>query len=266
MSAGEGDCEAGDIMTSCCASCGIAEADEVKLKECANCYLVKYCSGECQENHASQHEEACKKRAVELRDELLFKQPKSTHLEDCPICCLPLPLDLPKSTMHYCCSKVVCLGCDYANDFRIYEGGGKLEHRCPFCREPVPSKIEECDKQRMKRIEANDPVALCEEGFNQYVKADYSSAFEYYTRAAELGDAEAHNSCYWWASVKHYIISANLGDDESIKLLIGYFKQGFVSKEELTAVLRAHQAAVDATKSPQREAAEEYRRKMKSSK
>ena len=188
------DCEAGVMMTMTCASCGIAEADEVKLKECANCDLVRYCSDKCQENHASQHKEACKKRAVELRDELLFKQLESTHLEDCPICCLPLPLDTTKSTMHYCCSKVVCLGCDYANDFRIYEGGGKLEHRCPFCREPVPSKIEECDKQRMKRIEANDPVALCEEGVKQYVKADCSSAFEYFTRAAELGDVEAHNS------------------------------------------------------------------------
>eukprot|EP00984_Skeletonema_dohrnii_P030670 scaffold22342_cov61-Skeletonema_dohrnii-CCMP3373.AAC.1 len=52
--------------TSCCASCGVAEIDEVKFKECANCDLVRYCSDECQENHKSQHEEDCKKRAAEL--------------------------------------------------------------------------------------------------------------------------------------------------------------------------------------------------------
>eukprot|EP00984_Skeletonema_dohrnii_P006917 scaffold2465_cov93-Skeletonema_dohrnii-CCMP3373.AAC.1 len=62
-----------------------------------------------------------------------------------------------------------------------------------FCREPTPSTGKECEKQRMKRIEANDPVALCEEGVKQYVKADdYNSAFEYFTRAAGLGDMEAH--------------------------------------------------------------------------
>jgi hypothetical protein len=188
------DCEASVMMTMmCCASCGIAEADEVKLKECATCDLVRYCSDKCQENHASQHKEACKKRAVEeLRDELLFQQPESTHLGDCPICMLPLLLDTTKSTIATCCSKVICRGCSHADDLREVEG--RSNRRCPFCREPVPSKIEECDKQRMKRIEANDPVALCEEGVKQYVKADCSSAFEYFTRAAELGDVEAHNS------------------------------------------------------------------------
>jgi hypothetical protein len=39
---------------------------------------------------------ACKKRAAELRDEILFKQPENTHLGDCPICFLPLSLDLEK--------------------------------------------------------------------------------------------------------------------------------------------------------------------------
>jgi len=33
-----------------------------------------------------------------------------------------------------------------------------------------------------------------------------------------------------------------------------------VSKEDLAATLRAHQAAIDATKSPQREAADEFER------
>eukprot|EP00985_Skeletonema_marinoi_P032287 scaffold39090_cov144-Skeletonema_marinoi.AAC.7 len=53
---------------SVCAACGIAEVDEVKMKECADCDLVRYCSDECQKNHATYHELACKKRAAELRD------------------------------------------------------------------------------------------------------------------------------------------------------------------------------------------------------
>lgn len=47
-------------------------------------------------------------------------------------------------------------------------------------------------KFRMKRIKANDPVAICYEGISQFGKGDYSSAFKYYSKAAELGDAEAH--------------------------------------------------------------------------
>ena len=80
--------------TPCCASCGMAEIDDVKLMPCDDCDLVRYCSDECQEDHRSTHEEACKKRAAELRDELLFKQPESSHMGDCPICCVPLPLNM----------------------------------------------------------------------------------------------------------------------------------------------------------------------------
>eukprot|EP00985_Skeletonema_marinoi_P029791 scaffold29065_cov73-Skeletonema_marinoi.AAC.1 len=285
---------------SVCASCGIAEVDEIKLKECADCDLVRYCSDECQQDHKSQHEEACKKRAAELRDELLFKQSESTNRGDCPICCLPMPLDLSKSIIISCCSKTICHGCSHANELRLEEE--RLEYRCEFCREPIPDTDEQCDKQRMKRIEVNDQAAMCAEGLQQFKKGDYSSAFQYCTKAAELGDVEAHyqlsvmyddgkgvekdrgkeiyhleeaaiggqpdarfnlgceedESGNIERAVKHFIISANLGDDESIKFLIEYFKEGKVSKDDLAAALRAHQAAVDATKSPQREAAEEY--------
>jgi hypothetical protein len=58
--------------------------------------------------------------------------------------------------------------------------------------------------------------------------------------------------------VKHWIIAASQGDDLSIKLLLKKFRRGIVSKDDLAAALRAHHVAVEATKSPQREAAEEY--------
>ena len=57
-------------------------------------------------------------------------------------------------------------------------------------------------------------------------------------------------------AVKHLIISATQGFDLSIKAIMEEFKQGHVSKEDLATALRAHKAAVDATKSPQREEAE----------
>ena len=70
------EAEEGDM---CCASCGRAEVDDIKLKECDACDLVRYCSENCKEEHRSQHEQECKERAVELRDEILFRQPDSTH-------------------------------------------------------------------------------------------------------------------------------------------------------------------------------------------
>ena len=291
-----------DMMMLMCTSCGItAEVDDVKLKNCNDCDLVRYCSIKCQKEHRPKHKRACKKRAAELRDELLFKQPDSSHHGDCPICCLPLQLDPKKSTMTGCCSKLICNGCDHANNIREWEE--RRDPLCPFCRKPTAETAEEFDKQNMKRIEANDPVAMNQWGGDQYDKGDYQSALTYFTRAAELGYVEAHfelsnmyrdghgvekdegketfhleeaaigglpraryklgigewNNGKTERAVKHWIIAATQGDDDSINELMDVFREedGMVSKDDLAAALRAHQDAVDSAKSPQREAAEE---------
>ena len=188
--------ETESMPMQCCASCGIAEGegDDIKLKNCV-CGLVRYCSDACKQIHKSEHEGACKKRVAELRDELLFKQPESTHEGDCPICCLPIPLDLQKSTLSSCCSKRVCDGCNFANLKREREG--RLQQKCPFCRIALPGTEEEADVQRMKRIEANDPVATCSMGTKRYHEGDYTAAFEYFTKAAALGDVQAHYQLSW---------------------------------------------------------------------
>ena len=290
-------------LTSCCASCGIAEGDNVKLRKCNGCYLVRYCGVECQKDHRPQHKRACKKRAAELRDELLFKQPESTHRGDCPICMIPLPLDETKSVLANCCSKIICRGCKYAHQKRQYEQG--IVQSCPFCRHPLPKSSAEGEKLQllMKRVAMNDPVALREFAQKHLFKGDYNGAYEYWTKAAKLGDELSHYqlSCVYGAGLegiekdegkmmyhleeaaigghpearhnlarheviignterrlKHFIIAAKLGLDVSLRDLKFAFKDGLISKEDFAAILRAHQAAVDATKSPQREAAEKY--------
>ena len=175
-----------------CASCGTAGGDEIKLKRCTACHLVKYCSVKCQKEHRPKHKKECKKRAAELHDEILFKQPESTHLGDCPICCLPVPIDSSKSGLFSCCSKRICIGCNYVNQKREREG--KLQSKCPFCRKTVPKTKEETNKQLMRRVEASDPNAIRRVGMDRHKEGDYKSAFGYYTRAAALGDAESHYS------------------------------------------------------------------------
>ena len=130
----------------------------------------------------------------ELRDKELFTQPDICHRGECLLCFLPMPLDNQKSTFYSCCSTYVCQGCDYA----YYRSNGG--DRCPFCREPVVDE-EEKEKRMMKRIKANDPAALCEMGTKLFYEGEYEGALEYYTKAAELGEAVAHcqlGYMYWF--------------------------------------------------------------------
>ncbi|KAK1746831.1 hypothetical protein QTG54_002175 [Skeletonema marinoi] len=283
----------------CCGSCGITEIDDIKLMKCADCDLVRYCSDKCQQDHRPQHERACKERSAELRDEVLFRQPDSTHLGDCPICFLPLSLDMDRDEriMLGCCSKMVCNGCLYANGIR--ELGENLKHTCPFCWHPLGESDAEFNKHIMKRAAVNDPFALREIGKEHHCDGNYEDAFEYWTKSAEFGDVDAHfllSTLYrkgqyvekdekeeryhleeaaigghpdarlylvtneiendeFERATRHLIIGAKLGCNNSIKSLMEVYKIGQISKEELAATLRAHQAAVDATKSSQREEA-----------
>ena len=290
------DAEAGEENKACCASCGIAGGDDVKLKDCTACHLVKYCGVECQRDHRPKHKRVCKRRAAELRDELLFKQPEGSHLGDCPICCLPHSLT-EKPSVSSCCSKRICCGCVYANLKREKEGG--LEHKCLFCRSEL--SLSEAKRKFTRRADANDPVALYEVGGRHYREGDYVSAFECFAKAVEFGnDAGSHyhlslmyrfgqgveknekkelyrleqaaiggdtdarhnlgcveNDRGWLdRAMKHWVIAANMGNDDSLEALKKFYREGLVSKNTLASALRAYQAAIDATKSPQREEAE----------
>ena len=211
---------AAESEMQCCASCGTAEGDDIKLKRCNGCYLVKYCSVECQKAHRSKHKKECKKRAAELKDEILFKQPESSCYGDCPICCLPVPIVPQTSTLYPCCGKSICKGCSHANQMREIEG--RLQQKCPFCRHPAPKTLEEWNEQLMKRIEANDPVAMCHMGRRRCIEGDYTTAVEYWTRAAALGDALAH-----------YELSC-----------LYYTGEGGVEKDEKRALHHAEKAAI----------------------
>lgn len=240
-----------------------------------------------------------KTERVELHDDdTLFSQPDGTHLGECPICFLPLPINPEKSMLQTCCSSVICIGCVLANKMSNRHDEEKA-NRCPFCRE-VADNQEESDKRLMKRVKATDPAALSHMGWRCYKEGDYDSAFEYLAKAAEFGDLMAHNklgmmymngrvvekddgkAVYHWEvaaigghptarhnlgyyeeengnverAVKHYIIAANLGHEISMKALWEQYSSGNITKEDLNGTLRKHQAAIDGTKSEQREAAE----------
>ena len=159
----------------------------------------------------------------------------------------------------------------------------------------------------MKRVVANDPVAMNQMGGYYSEQGDYMKAFEYWSKAAALGNMNAHlNLSIMYArgdgvekdkkkelfhleeaaiggvtdarhnlgsieginkrydrAIKHYIIAANMGHDESLEALKENYATGIVTKEEFATALRGHKAAVDATKSPQRKEAEAAKQRAK---
>jgi len=182
-----------------CVNCG-KEGSEV-TNTCNKCNSVMYCNAACKKKHRHKHKKQCQRRLAEMRDELLFTQPK--RAEDCPICFLRLPSLGTGHIYMPCCGKVLCSGCMCTP---VYDDQGNVikEKTCPFCRTPVPTSNKETIKRFEKRMELNDPRAIYNMGI-YYAKGMYglrpnqAKMLELYHRAAELDDVDAYFSiayCY----------------------------------------------------------------------
>ena len=182
-------------IIECCANCGKGEDENINLKACVACKLVKYCNRDCQIAHRPQHKKACIRRAAELHDEKLFEDPPPP--DDCPICFLPLP-GTDETLFKACCGKLICDGCNCTVIMK-YMGKGKKKEDiglCPFCREPPVRSDEEVGGVK-KLMEKGNAVA-----YNQLARfyddgrmglpQDYTKANELYLKAGELGDAVAY--------------------------------------------------------------------------
>ena len=173
-----------------CANCGKGEESSGHLKACTACKLVNYCNRDCQIAHRPQHKKLCKKRAAELYDETLFKEPTR---DECPICMLLLPLydTHAGTTFRSCCGKLICDGCEYAMD----ESGAK--GLCPFCKSPPSKSNEEEVKRVMKLMEKGNPSAYNNRAGHYLhgtcsMPQDMAKANELWLKAGELGCAQAY--------------------------------------------------------------------------
>jgi hypothetical protein len=282
-----------------CANCGIAEVDDIQLEDCDGCDLVKYCGDKCTKDHREQHEEECKKRKSELRDKELFTQPDDTHEGDCPICFLPMPIDTTKTTFYSCCSKIICDGCCYVHYARNNIDNCPFCREPAVVREEAqkrimkrikandPAAMSEMGAKRYyqgdydvafkywtKAAELEDLEAHCWLGYmygkGDVVEKDEEKKVYHYEKAAIGGHPYARHKLGWYEAengnieraVKHFIIAANLGYEKSMKTLWDYYKDGDITREDLEGTLRTHQAAIDAMKSPEREAAAVWRQRQ----
>ena len=165
------------MTISSCENCGKGEGCD--LKKCSACKMVQYCSVGCQKALRPQHKRECKKRAAELHDEALFKQPPLN--EECPICFLTLPSLHTGSKYKSCCGKIVCSGCIRA--VQMVDGDAK----CPFCRVPTPVSDEEIIARLEKRVEVDDANAIhnlgCCYNDGDCIPQDQAKALEHWHRS-----------------------------------------------------------------------------------
>ena len=71
---------------------------------------------------------------------------------------------------------------------------GRLQRTCPFCRQTPLISYEEIKKNYVTRAEENDTRAMTQLGGRCMLEGDFCAAFEYYTKAAGLGDIIAHHT------------------------------------------------------------------------
>ena len=96
------------------------------------------------------------------------------------------------------------------------------------------------------------------------VQKDEAKSAEFYEKSAIQGDAESrHNlGCFegdkgnYVRAVRHLLISANMGHQESLEIIKLLFMRGLATKEQYTEALRGYQIAVEEMKSHDRDEAE----------
>ena len=176
--------------TSTCANCGKGEESGGDLKACTACKLVKYCNRDCQIAHRPVHKKACRKRAAELHDEALFREPPP-EFGDCSICFMRLPLLGSGRRYMSCCGKMICSGCFHAP---VYDNLGNIiaNEKCPFCRTPEATSEEEVIERLEKRMEIGDGHAFALMG-NYFDRGKYgmpqdsAKAVEFWHKAGKYG-------------------------------------------------------------------------------
>lgn len=173
------DCDSDEIDTECAKTCAACGKIDERLKRCTACKSVHYCDRACQASHRRAHKKACKKKEAELASvhegrSAIEGGPKKNEEKgifgwtpqprpNCPICMYSLPL-LDSHWMYMgCCGKIICQACIKKSAVSNIKREMKLltEHRCPFCRTPIPMTNEATIEQLEVRIERHeDPEAM----------------------------------------------------------------------------------------------------------
>ena len=171
------------------------------------------------------------KRAAELHDEALLTEPPPEY-GDCPICFIRLPSMGSGRKYMTCCGKTICTGCSYA-DVLDNHGNIVVGKKCPFCRTPEATSVEEAIKSLKKRMEVGDEHAFfmmgCYYDRGEYgLPQDSAKALEFWHKAGKFGYAIIGNAYETGEGVerdakmaKHYLELAAIGGNVTARHSLG---------------------------------------------
>jgi len=279
-----------------CANCGKSEGESVNLKSCNACHMVKYCNRKCQVAHRPQHKKACKKRAAELYDEKFFKEVEREECPICLIplingnqtesfmaCCGKSICIGCIYAMKMSEGKDLCAFCrtpppssDEEQVKRLYKlmdkGNANAFDTLGACYFSGTHGLPQ-DRQRANELYQKAGELGCANSYynlgNSYlngrgIEVDMKKAIYYWELAAIMGNLQARvnvgsaegKAGNHHRGMKHYIIAAKAGDEETLEGVKKGFLAGLVTKDEYASTLRAYQKIQDEMKSDAREKAE----------
>ena len=275
---------------STCAACGMGGGG---LKACSACKLVKYCNVTCQRAHRPKHKEDCKRHAAE--SQLFKTPPPREECPLCclpllldaihnnfKLCCSKIIcIGCAYATQR---EKHICPFCR-SNEYEAYdersiaylmkhvEAGDAMAMQFLGSLYYDGDGVEQDEEKALELWHKSAKLGCAKSHFNlgiHYVKRsksgidDENSRVKHHWELAAIGgDVVArHNlgiqeEVVWdmARAMKHYMIAARFGYDESLTRVREGFINGFVTKNDYELTIRLHHKAVGEMKSEQRDEA-----------
>ena len=242
-----------DNNASKCAACGKGNV----VKTCGGCKMVKYCSAACQKSHRPQHKKECAKELHDealfkqppLREECLICMlplPLTNDEVKYQACCGKYLCIGCIHAAHMADDRCLCPFCRTPEVSSVGEANERLKNRVK-AGDAVAMHQLGCDYRDGRYGLRNDPVKAmelwlragelgCAQGYgdlgNAYftgdgVQKDLKKAKHYLELAVMGGDMVARhnlgilemNAGNWNRAVKHWMISAEAGDNLSLKAI-----------------------------------------------
>ncbi len=213
----------------CCLPLSLHPSKSIMMGCC--CKLI--CLGCCDANQKREVEQGLKHRCAFCRE------PKPKSGEEFEKNIMERVKKNDPAAMSHMAKKDYGKG-DYGKAFLYLTNAAELGHvEAHFCLGDLYRTGEGVEKDEEKAVYHLELAAIDGHPGARYILADYEQSKGRFERAA-----------------RHFIINANLGCDFSLQQVKFLFVNGVVSKDEYAAALRGYQAAVNETKSAEREKAE----------
>ena len=178
-------------------------------------------------------------------------------MEDCPFCRAPIPEDGSKTLA------MIQKRADAGDPVAIYDFGNIYRTGQCGLQKDVTRAVELYERAaELGEKKAHSKLGYLY-GTGEDVEKDTVKAFRHYEAAAVKGDAYArHNLGFleykdgnYDLALQHWMISAKLGDQDSLDSIKEFFMVGLATKADYAEALRGHQSAVEEMRSPDREEA-----------